>query len=90
VQIADIGLKGQLVTTDDGEQVPGFQVHLGGGVASVDRDEPGLGRTVRGLRIAAEEIGPYAERLVRRYLATRAGDEPFAAWAHRVGEEDLA
>jgi sulfite reductase (ferredoxin) len=90
VQTADIGLKGQLVTTDDGEQVPGFQVHLGGGVASVDRDEPGLGRTVRGLRIAAEEIGPYAERLVRRYLATRAGDEPFAAWAHRVGEEDLA
>ncbi len=90
IQIADIGLKGQLVQTDDGRQVPGFQVHLGGGVASADRDEPGLGRTVRGLRIAADEIGPYADRLVRRYLATRAGGEPFAAWAHRVGEEELA
>ena len=30
IQTADIGLKGQLVTTADGEQVDGFQVHLGG------------------------------------------------------------
>ena len=30
-QVADIGLKGQLVLDDDGHQVEGFQVHLGGG-----------------------------------------------------------
>ena len=29
-QVADIGLKGQLVMDDDGNQVEGFQVHLGG------------------------------------------------------------
>ena len=29
-QVADIGLKGQLVLDDDGNQVEGFQVHLGG------------------------------------------------------------
>ncbi len=40
IQTADIGLKGQLVTID-GEQVPGYQVHLGGGLASADRDEAG-------------------------------------------------
>jgi len=89
IQIADIGLKGQLVTTDDGRQVPGFQVHLGGGVASADRDEPGLGRTVRGLKVSTDGIAEYAERVVRRYLASRAPGEPFAAWAHRVDEEDL-
>ncbi|MDN6135409.1 MAG: nitrite/sulfite reductase, partial [Brevibacterium sp.] len=44
IQTADIGLKGQIVTTDEGEQVPGFQVHVGGGLASKDRDEAGLGR----------------------------------------------
>ena len=38
IQTADIGLKGQLVMHDDGEQVPGFQVHLGGGLASDDRE----------------------------------------------------
>ncbi len=89
IQTADIGLKGQLVTTDAGEQVPGFQVHLGGGLASSDRDEPGLGRTVRGLRVGSEQIAEYAERVVRRYLATREDGETFATWAHRVAEEEL-
>ena len=31
-QVADIGLKGQLVLDGDGHQVEGFQVHLGGGI----------------------------------------------------------
>ncbi len=89
IQVADIGLKGQIVTTDDGDQVPGFQVHLGGGLASAERDEAGLGRTVRGLKVSADEVAGYAERIVRRYLATRAANETFAQWSHRVDEEEL-
>lgn len=90
IQTADIGLKGQLVTID-GEQVPGYQVHLGGGLASQDRDEPGLGRTVRGLKVAADGIADYVERVVRRFLADRdaASNETFAQWAHRAEEEAL-
>jgi len=90
IQTADIGLKGQLVTID-GEQVPGYQVHLGGGLASQDRDEPGLGRTVRGLKVAADGIADYVERVVTRFLADRdaAADETFAQWAHRADEEAL-
>ncbi|MEN2738773.1 nitrite/sulfite reductase [Microbacterium sp. X-17] len=90
IQTADIGLKGQLVTID-GEQVPGYQVHLGGGLASQDRDEAGLGRTVRGLKVAADGIADYTERVVRRFLAERdaATDETFAQWAHRAEEEAL-
>lgn len=90
IQTADIGLKGQLVTID-GEQVPGYQVHLGGGLASQDRDEAGLGRTVRGLKVTADGIADYVERVVTRFLAERdaAGDETFAQWAHRADEEAL-
>ncbi len=90
IQTADIGLKGQLVTID-GEQVPGYQVHLGGGLASQDRDEAGLGRTVRGLKVAADGIADYTERVVRRFLAERDADagETFAQWAHRADEEAL-
>ena len=88
IQVADIGLKGQLVTVD-GEQRPGFQVHLGGGLASADRDEAGLGRTVRGLRVTADELPDLVERLVRRFLAQRAGAETFSSWAHRVDEDEL-
>ncbi|PJI94820.1 nitrite/sulfite reductase [Luteimicrobium subarcticum] len=88
IQTADIGLKGQIITVD-GEQVPGFQVHLGGGLASEDRDEAGLGRTVRGLKVAASELPDYVERVVRRFDAEGAEGETFAQWAHRADEEAL-
>jgi len=89
IQTADIGLKGQLVADEDGEQVPGFQVHLGGGLASVDREEAGLGRTVRGLKVSAAELPEYVERVVRRFLAERDPGEAFAPWAHRAEEGAL-
>lgn len=89
IQTADIGLKGQLLPDGDGGQRPGFQVHLGGGLASANRDEAGLGRTVRGLKVPAAELADYVERLVRTFLGERADDETFAEWAHRAGEESL-
>ncbi|WP_304356343.1 nitrite/sulfite reductase [Brevibacterium sandarakinum] len=89
IQTADIGLKGQLVTTDDGIQSPGFQVHVGGGLASKDRDEAGLGRTVRGLKVTADNLSDYVEKLVRRFLNGRGENETFSEWAHRVEDEEL-
>jgi sulfite reductase (ferredoxin) len=89
IQTADIGLKGQLLPTDDGGQEAGFQVHLGGGLASDSREEPGLGRTVRGLKVTAAALPDYVERLVRRYESDRADGETFAGWAHRAEEEAL-
>ncbi|MGL5865398.1 MAG: nitrite/sulfite reductase [Dermatophilaceae bacterium] len=88
VQVADIGLKGQLVAVD-GEQHPGFQVHLGGGLASAHRDEAGLGRTVRGLKVTATELPDLVERMVRRWLDQRVGTETFSQWVHRVDEKEL-
>ncbi|TFC05038.1 nitrite/sulfite reductase [Cryobacterium mannosilyticum] len=89
IQTADIGLKGQLLPDADGGQVPGFQVHLGGGLASVGRDEAGLGRTVRGLKVTADDLADYVERIVLRFIADKNADETFAHWAHRAGEEAL-
>jgi sulfite reductase (ferredoxin) len=92
IQTADIGLKGQIITieTEAGpQQVAGFQVHLGGGLAGVGRDEGALGRTVRGLKVPATEVADYVERVVRRYVAERATAETFAEWAHRADEEAL-
>jgi sulfite reductase (ferredoxin) len=92
IQVADIGLKGQVITVETpagAEQVPGFQVHLGGGLASVDRDEPGLGRTVRGLKVTADELPDYVERVVRRFVADRHDGETFSAWTRRAEEGAL-
>ncbi|MCW3158114.1 nitrite/sulfite reductase [Micropruina sonneratiae] len=89
IQTADIGLKGQILTGADGEPEFGFQVHLGGGLASDNREEPGLGRTVRGLKVSAEELPGYVERVVRRYAADADAGETFSAWAKRSDEEVL-
>ncbi|TYB36105.1 nitrite/sulfite reductase [Micromonospora sp. AP08] len=88
-QVADIGLKGQLVVGPDGRQVEGFQVHLGGGLGMAAGQTAGFGRKLRGLKTTAEELPAYVERLARRYLAGRTEGESFANWVIRVDEEEL-
>ena len=84
-QVADIGLKGQIVTDADGNQVEGFQVHLGGGLGL----DAGFGRKLRGLKVTSAELGDYVERIVRNFAAQRADDERFAQWVLRADEADL-
>ncbi|MGL5830089.1 MAG: nitrite/sulfite reductase, partial [Angustibacter sp.] len=85
IQVADIGLKGQIVQSEAGEQVAGFQVHLGGALG-LDAD---FGRKPRGLKVTAEELPQYVERLVRAFSAERRPEERFAQWAIRAPEESL-
>ncbi|HYO18522.1 MAG TPA: nitrite/sulfite reductase [Dermatophilaceae bacterium] len=84
IQVADIGLKGQLVTDEDGNQVGGFQVHLGGTLGL----DAGFGRKVRGLKTTEAGLPVYVERVVRNFAADRRPGERFATWALRA-EEDL-
>ncbi len=85
IQTADIGLKGQLL----GGSEFGFQVHLGGGLASGARDEAGLGHTVRGLKVSAEDLPGYVERVVRRFLDQRLDGESFSAWVARSDDKEF-
>jgi sulfite reductase (ferredoxin) len=84
-QIADIGLKGMIVPDRAGNQVEGFQVHLGGGLGL----DAGFGRKLRGLKVTSVELGDYVERLVRRFDEQRGPDERFAQWVTRATEDDL-
>jgi sulfite reductase (ferredoxin) len=88
-QTADIGLKGQIVMGPDGQQVEGFQVHLGGGLGMAEGQKAGFGRKLRGLKTTADELPEYVERLARRYLDGRTEGEAFASWVMRVEEEAL-
>jgi sulfite reductase (ferredoxin) len=76
-QIADIGLKGSIV--DGGE---GFQVHLGGSLGT----DPAFGRKLRGLKVTADGLPDYVERVLRNYLADRTEGEQFSTWARRADE----
>ncbi|MGH3325365.1 MAG: nitrite/sulfite reductase [Streptomyces sp.] len=85
IQTADIGLKGQLVTDADGEQVEGYQVHLGGSLGL----EPAFGRKVRGLKVTARELPDYIERVLHNFQEQREDGERFARWAARADEGAL-
>jgi sulfite reductase (ferredoxin) len=85
IQVADIGLKGQLVTDEAGNQVGGFQVHLGG-TLGLDAD---FGRKVRGLKTTEANLPVYVERVVRNFVGDREPGERFATWALRADEDLL-
>ncbi|MFD7923087.1 nitrite/sulfite reductase [Streptomyces sp. NPDC059740] len=85
IQTADIGLKGQLMLDADGNQVEGYQVHLGGALGL----EAGFGRKVRGLKVTATELPDYVERVLRNFQAQRESGERFAHWALRAEEGAL-
>ena len=74
-QIADVGLKGSIVNGGEG-----FQVHLGGSLGN----DPAFGRKLRGLKVTADGLADYVERILRNYLADRAEGEQFATWARRA------
>ncbi|MFF2327986.1 MULTISPECIES: nitrite/sulfite reductase [unclassified Streptomyces] len=86
IQTADIGLKGQLVLDADGNQVEGYQVHLGGALGL----EAGFGRKVRGLKVTSAELPDYVERVLKRFQEQREDGERFATWAARAGAESLS
>jgi len=90
IQTADIGLKGSLVIDDSGNQVEGFQIHLGGTLTGGDAAGSGFGRKVRGLKATADELPDYVERVLRRYDAARLAGESFAQWTQRASDEELS
>ncbi|MDQ3628835.1 MAG: nitrite/sulfite reductase [Actinomycetota bacterium] len=84
IQVADIGLKGMQIL-DEGRQVEGFQVHLGGALGL----RAGFGRKLRAHKVSADRLADYVEGVVRHYLAERQGAESFATWVARADEAVL-
>lgn len=85
VQVADIGLKGQLIDDGEGNSVEGFQVHLGGALGF----DVGFGRKLRQHKIYADDATTYIERLVRNFIAARHDGERFAEWVVRADDAEL-
>lgn len=84
-QVADIGLKGQIVTDDDGNRVEGFQVHLGGALGM----HPDFGRKLRGHKVTSAGLDDYVVRLVENYKEQRHDGEQFRDWVVRADEAVL-
>jgi sulfite reductase (ferredoxin) len=80
-QVADIGLKGSLIGGEEG-----FQIHLGGSLGV----EAALGRKVRGLKVTAQDLPDFVERILLTFQSDRAEGESFASWVRRADESVLA
>jgi sulfite reductase (ferredoxin) len=89
-QLADIGFMGVLVTektngNGEFEKLEGFNVHLGGHLG-----EPrAFGRKVKGLRLRADELSSFAERVLRVYTAQRNGHRSFGEWINSLDVKAL-
>jgi len=84
-QVADIGLKGQLVLDEDGNQVEGFQVHLGGGLGL----DPRFGKKLRAHKVTSTGLDDYVTNVVTAFLDQREPGERFADWVARADEVSL-
>ena len=89
-QLADIGFMGVLVTekvNGNGEidRFEGFNVHIGGHLG----EPKAFGRKVRGLRLRADELASFAERILRVYREQRGQHHSFGAWVDSLDAKTL-
>jgi sulfite reductase (ferredoxin) len=84
-QIADIGLMGAVLSRADGTKVDGFLVHLGGHLG----DSMTFGRKARGVRVYAEDLVPYVEKLIRRYQQQKNGHRGFGEYVNSLSDTEL-
>jgi sulfite reductase (ferredoxin) len=84
-QVADIGLKGQLVLDGEGNQVEGFQVHLGGALGL----DPQFGRKLRAHKVTSSGLDDYVTNVVSAFLDQRVEGERFATWVGRADDDAL-
>jgi sulfite reductase (ferredoxin) len=81
--IADIGIEGKKIK-HEGKLMDAYYFCLGGSVGH----HAGIARPV-GYRTPASQVPEAIERLLRRYLATRDGEENLRAWFSRHTNDEL-
>ena len=70
---------------EDGRQVEGFQVHLGGGLGL----DPVFGKKLRAHKVTSAGLDDYVTAVVHAFLADRQDDETFQDWVLRADDELL-
>jgi len=69
----------------EGEQVEGFQVHLGGATGL----QANFGRKLRAHKVTSAGLDDYITTVVTNFLADREDGEIFATWVARADEDLL-
>src|SRR5699024_8882520 len=81
--VADIDLKSQTLTNDDGNRIEGFQDDLGGAMGP----DPECRRNLRGHKDKGTEVTEYVTRVLTNFKNQRHPGEQVRDWALRAEDE---
>ncbi|GBD10995.1 Sulfite reductase [ferredoxin] [bacterium HR23] len=91
--IAHIGLHGAAMKGPGGEQIPAYEVFLGGFYGGEDIEATRFGQRLPGVKIPAKRVPQFVQALLAFYKENRQEGEEFGQFVARVGTkplEDLA
>jgi len=87
--IANIGFHGAAVKGPDGEQVPAYEMFLGGNYGDVNVQDSRIGTRIPRVKIPAKAVPGVLKHVVSYYKDNRNDGEKFNQFLDRVGLEEL-
>ncbi len=87
--IANIGFHGAALKGADGQQVPAYELFLGGNYGDTRVEDSRVGTRIPRVKIPAKAAPGVLKTIVTYYKDNRQGEEKFNAFLDRVGLEEL-
>ncbi|MCH7843460.1 MAG: nitrite/sulfite reductase [Chloroflexi bacterium] len=87
--IANIGFHGAAVKGPDGEQIPAYEMFLGGNYGDVNVEDSRIGTRIPRVKIPAKSVPAVLKQVVTYYKENRTDGEKFNQFLDRVGLEEM-
>ena len=87
--IANIGFHGAAVKGSDGQQIPAYEMFLGGNYGDNKVEDSRIGTRIPKIKIPAKSVPGVLKEVVSYYKENRADGEGFNKFLDRVGVEEL-
>ena len=87
--IANIGFHGAAVKGPDGEQIPAYELFLGGNYGDTRVEDSRIGTRIPRIKVPAKLVPHMVREIASYYKGQRKGQESFNQFLDRVGLEEL-
>ena len=87
--IANIGFHGAAVKGPDGQQIPAYELFLGGNYGDNRVEDSRIGTRIPKVKVPAKLVPQVVREITSYYKDNREGDESFNQFLDRVGIEEL-
>jgi sulfite reductase beta subunit-like hemoprotein len=87
--IANIGFHGAATKGPDGQQIPAYEMFLGGNYGDVNVQDSRIGTRIPRIKIPAKSVPGVLKQVVTYYKDNRSDGEKFNQFLDRVGLEEV-